>query len=157
MQRRLFWALLAVCAIADVGAQRRPQTRESHDLPPSDFIWHWGEAAEDLRRESADFHVAGIEAGFQCELKGRLLASSKGAHLRFSADEITGITAGLRKSFFFIFDASAMMNSLGRDLDWATLECARPNPTNTRRQADQREQFRQELDRRRERNSQTDD
>ena len=68
----------------------------------------------------SDFSIFGSEAGFRCDLKGKLRFGS-----RLSRMEIRKIESELRSSMSFISAVAWAMNDLDtrRELDWATLEC----------------------------------
>ena len=98
------------------------------NLPQNDFKWVWG-TEKDLenRRGSTDFSVVGFEASFRCDLTGRFSASSN-----YSMSEIRAFEDQLRNgSGFFIQNAAVTMNNLelNRQLRWAELDCAKPEPT----------------------------
>jgi hypothetical protein len=153
--------VLAASAIAAAAAQAQvEQTREFHKLPENDFTWNWGKALQDVDRESPGFRAQGFEAEFQCELKGRLLANSKGAYQRIKPREFADTAKDLRLSIFFVWDATAMMNGFERALDWATLVRAKreiQSEGNPQRKTDEKQKIQRELDRRRGQEARADD
>ena len=99
------------------------------NLPQNDFTWTWGDQRS-VRRGINDFSIFGSEAGFRCDLKGKLRFGS-----RLSRMDIRGIESDLRSSMFFVRAAANAMNDLEarRELGWATLECERPQPAEKKR------------------------
>lgn len=91
-------------------------------LPADDFTWIWGTRRERIGRGS-DFSILGGEGGFRCELDGRLSPSSS-----WSTSEIRRFENDLRGSLGFIQEAANAMYIMDqqRQLDWARLDCARP-------------------------------
>ena len=89
------------------------------NLPQNDFTWTWGDQRSG-RRGIDDFSIFGSEAGFRCDLKGKLRFGS-----RLSRMDIRTIESDLRSSMSFISAVARAMNDLDarRELDWATLEC----------------------------------
>lgn len=91
-------------------------------LPDNDFTWTWGDQRTGGMIE--DFSVSGAEAGFRCDLTGKLrLGSMSGREIRALEDQLRG-------SIFFVRNAANAMNALDLrgELDWATLECVQPKP-----------------------------
>jgi hypothetical protein len=113
------------------------------NLPRNDFTWMWGDSQDTTRRRVSDFSVTGGEAGFSCNLIGKLRISS-----RWSRSDIRQLESDLRASMFFVQSAANTMNVLDRrrELEWATLDCTKPAQT----EADE-EREQQRLDRARER------
>ena len=94
------------------------------NLPREDFIWRWAHAADEAWRIGPeDFEVRGGEAPFQCVLTGKL---SPGSHL--TEQDLRDMQYQLQGSLFFVQESANMMNELDimRDLDWAVLDCKRP-------------------------------
>jgi hypothetical protein len=141
-------ALLA--AAAAVAAQA--QLRMPMQLPENDFVWAWGRAQRptaDARRGIGDFTIYGNEGGFRCELSVRLGIASG-----LSNTETRGLEAELRASLFFIQDAAYAMNELDyyNSLDWAILDCKKPESNETEDELAEREaKARERAERRRER------
>ena len=122
-------------------------------LPRDDFTWRWGNWERETRSRVEDFSVNGGEAGFRCELTGRL-----GPGSRMSTREIRQMEMDLSVSLYFIQAAASAMNILDRqlDLDWAELACLKPegtdDPEATQERVDRaREKAVQEMLERRER------
>lgn len=92
-------------------------------LPQSDFTWHWGEPAADRPLSSHDFQANGGEGGFNCTLTGALRLGT-----RYSPSDIRQMQSELSISLYFIQAAANTMNQLDfeRQLDWAVLDCRRP-------------------------------
>lgn len=90
-------------------------------LPRDDFTWTWGELRE--FRLSTDFDLVGVEAGFRCELTGRLSPSS-----RMSQTELRTFESELSSSLYFIRATAEAMYVLDyeRELEWAQLACIKP-------------------------------
>ena len=99
------------------------------NLPQNDFTWTWGDR-NSTRRGIEDFSIFGSEAGFRCDLTGKLRLGS-----RLSRMDIRGIESDLRSSMFFVRAAVNAMNDLEaqRELGWATLECEKPQPAEKKR------------------------
>jgi hypothetical protein len=93
-------------------------------LPQDDFVWNWGDV--ERRRGIEDFSVAGNEGRFRCELAGAF-----GPGSRLTSADARQLENELRSSLFFIQAAAQAMYVLDsrRDLDWATLDCQEPEPT----------------------------
>jgi hypothetical protein len=97
------------------------------NLPQNDFTWQWGDWDESRRRGgSEDFSMTGAEGGFRCELTGRLSPSSRMTELG-----IRELENELQGSLYFIQAAAYAMNELdrARNIDWAELNCVKPQPT----------------------------
>jgi hypothetical protein len=94
------------------------------NLPRNDFIWTWG-IGNSVGEGYHDFSIIGSEGGFRCELMGKLRVGS-----RLSRMDIMELERSIRDSMSFIQAATNAMYALeGRgELEWATLECARPEP-----------------------------
>lgn len=92
-------------------------------LPQGDFAWRWGR--EERIGRFGDFSVTGGEQEFRCQLKGKLLGST------LSTVEIRQMENDLAGSLYFIQEATNTMNVLDQrgELDWATLDCTKPQPT----------------------------
>jgi hypothetical protein len=96
------------------------------NLPQNDFTWHWGDWDESNTRRTEDFSMTGGEAGFSCELTGRLSPSS-----RMTERDIRELENDLQGGLYFIQAAAYTMNELdrARNIDWAELSCVKPQPT----------------------------
>lgn len=117
-------------------------------LPENDFVWVWGRQAE-ARRGISDMKIYGTEGGFRCELEAR---TGMGAGL--SRSETRELAAELRASLFFIQDSAYSMNRLESYgyLDWAILDCKKPEGNETEDELAEREaKARERAERRRER------
>ncbi|HEX7079748.1 MAG TPA: hypothetical protein VF329_01885 [Gammaproteobacteria bacterium] len=92
-------------------------------LPQKDFTWQWGNPVE--ARGSNDFSTQGSEAGFRCDLRGALRLGS-----RMTTMDVRALERELGVSLYFIQAATNAMNTLDyqRELDWAVLECTKPEP-----------------------------
>lgn len=144
MVNRSLTIAAAVCACAlwhgDVSAQFLPAI-----LPNNDFRWQWGDAdvVEQERRSLRSFSSSGHEAGFNCQLTGALRPGS-----RIEDIDLRRLESELGISLYFIQAATRVMNDLDyqRDLDWAVLDCKRPEARERSPEAQQ-----ERLDRLRER------
>jgi hypothetical protein len=96
------------------------------NLPKDDFTWNWGDLERSKDKRFADFDANGGEEGFRCTLEGKLSAGS-----RMSPSEIRQLENDLGASLYFIEAATNAMNTLDyqRQLDWAILDCDKPEPT----------------------------
>lgn len=96
------------------------------NLPRDDFTWNWGDLERARDRKFTDFDVNGGEDGFRCTLEGKL---SAGSHM--TPAEIRDMENELGSSLYFIEASTNAMNNLDyqRQLDWATLDCDKPEPT----------------------------
>ena len=87
----------------------------------------WRHGCRVPRTEEAD-HLAvfGNEGGFGCDLTGKLRISS-----RMTRMDIRNLESELRGQMNFIQTVAYRMNSLDaqRELEWATLECKKPEPS----------------------------
>lgn len=123
-----------------------------YTLPKDDFRWNWGNIGPDDRMGLADIEVSGSEGIFRCDLSARTRASSI-----LGPTDFRQIENDLRARLDFIFAASEAMNYLDqtRSLDWAVLDCKRPEEqpvdadTSAQRQNEAREKMLRELERRR--------
>ena len=122
-------------------------------LPSKDFTWHWGTSdAEERARGHADFNVNGHDQGFECDLTAKLHPSST-----MSISDVRDAEMQLREAFEFVRAASEYMQYLDyqRDLDWAILDCKRPQPEQAteeeklERETKARERMQREVERRR--------
>ncbi len=104
-------------------------------LPQDDFTWSWGDQNSSVGRLE-DFSVFGSDQGFRCDLNGKLRVTST-----LSRTEIRQLESELRESMFFIQTAANTMYAMEqrRDLDWATLVCARPQRDEDQEKRDARE------------------
>jgi hypothetical protein len=125
------------------------------NLPRNDFVWRWGDTEEvSGARRTEDFAASGVEASFRCDLKGRLSPSS-----RMTEVDVRQLENELQGSLYFIQAAAYAMNELdlARNLDWAELNCVKPqaterDPEETQEKVDRaREKAVQEMLERRER------
>jgi hypothetical protein len=96
------------------------------NLPKDDFTWNWGNLERSKDRRFTDFMSSGSEEGFRCTLEGKLSAGS-----RMAPSDIRQLENDLSTSLYFIEAAVDAMNTLDyeRQLDWATLDCDKPEPT----------------------------
>jgi len=124
-----------------------------YQLPKNNFIWRWGDSREDGKQTGfPDLDMQGTESGFQCHLTARFRASST-----LSPSDTRQIRDDLRTRLDFIYSVSQEMNYLDqmRSLDWATLDCKHPEPTElsaekkAERETAAREKMLRELERRR--------
>ena len=121
-------------------------------LPQNDFTWTWGDP-ERAANKFEDFSMRGGEGGFNCELAGGLSPVS-----RLTRMDVRQLEDELRQNMFFVQAASNLMYQLDarRDIEWATLACAKPQTTRDQdeearaeREARALERARRELERRR--------
>lgn len=124
-----------------------------YQLPKNNFIWRWGMSREDGKQTGfPDVDVQGTESGFFCHLTARFRVSST-----LSPMDMRQIESDLRTRLDFIYYVSQEMNYLDqtRSLDWATLDCKHPEPTQlseekkAERETAAREKMLRELERRR--------
>lgn len=135
--------LLANVAVGQLGM---------YTLPQDDFRWNWGDVGPDDKPGMADIQVSGTESVFRCELSARTRPSSV-----LGPTDYRQLENDLRTRLDFIFAVSEAMNYLDqtRNLDWAVLDCKRPEEqpvdaaTSEKRQNDAREKMLRELERRR--------
>lgn len=92
------------------------------NLPQNDFTWTWGDQRS-AGRGFGDISIFGVDAGFRCDLTGKLRSGSG-----LSRMELRELENDLRASTFFVQAAANAMNDLDvrRELDWAKLECKKP-------------------------------
>ena len=95
------------------------------NIPENDFTWTWGNRRAANRGGQEDFSVFGSDAGFRCDLRGRLSVGSMGTVSRFDMRELE---SSIRNYQRFIVAAATRMNELEAqgELQWATLACAKP-------------------------------
>jgi hypothetical protein len=148
------WALI-IAASVGVSASSLAQIPGLYQLPKNDFVWNWGRgAAEGAGGGFEDFTVNGNEAGFRCELRGRLRPSS-----RYTPNDMRALESELRGRLDFIYASSNAMNQLDQQLllEWARLSCELPKDAESTpeekadREAKAKEKMQREIDRRRER------
>lgn len=94
------------------------------NLPQNDFMWTWGRNVD--AGGITDFSMIGNERAFRCNLMGRLRVGS-----RLSRNDVRQLENSIRDNLSFVRAATnAMYNLESRgELDWATLECVTPEPT----------------------------
>jgi len=144
-------APITAAAIAVLTATAAHAQFGYYQLPKNDFTWNWGDA-ERKAGKFEDFMVNGSEGGFNCELTGKLSGAS-----RMTPSDLHTLEDQLRSRLDFIYASSSVMNQLdqSRDLDWARLQCAKPEakPLSSQEKADKeakaREKMQREIDRRR--------
>jgi len=133
------------------------QVRFPMQLPENDFVWTWGRAngLDDRRRFAEDFSVVGGEAGFRCELAGKM-SLARGS----TVTEMRDLENRLQTSLFFIQDTATLMYELDyyNDLDWAVLDCKKQEANETEADLQEREdKARERAERARERRRARDD
>lgn len=115
---------MAAAALVACGTYGAAHAQFGFNLPPDDFTWTWGSSFDESRRGLSDFSARGSESGFNCDLTGKLRVSS-----RYTPADIRQLENDLRVSMFFIQSAANTLNVLDqrRELDWAVLECIKPD------------------------------
>lgn len=144
-------ALAALALIAGFAASIA-HAQFGYTLPKDDFVWNWGRNPEEANTRFEDFSVSGGEAGFRCELTGKVGLSG-----RMSASDIRALEEALRARLDFIYAASNYMNQLEREnlIDWARLACEKPEAApsteedKAERESRAREKMQREIERRR--------
>lgn len=129
-------AVLIACVLASPAIDAQPNVPRIVQLPSDDFVWSWGTAARVEDRARPDFEIVGIEASFRCELTGGFRPASRMRdyyNLREFEQELSS-------SFEFIQDATRALNSLYQrnELDWAIMDCIKPEGEETQDAADDR-------------------
>lgn len=145
------FALVAAAAVAGLAASSAHAQFGNYQLPQNDFVWNWG-TNPDRQIGFEDFSVTGGEGGFHCELKGKVHPGGQ-----LTPTQLHQLEDALRSRIDFIYASSNYMNQLDqqRELDWAKLSCAKPQPTPSTaqekadREAKAREKMQHEIDRRR--------
>lgn len=114
-------ALIAAGFASAAGAQLG-----TYQLPNNNFVWRWGDENGRAVSRAEDLQVNGGEAGFRCDLTA---AISPASHL--TPTEVRQIQQRLATAIDFIYQSTMLMNDMKaqRQIDWATLSCARPEPT----------------------------
>jgi hypothetical protein len=141
-------ALATIAALAESAAH----AQFGYTLPKDDFIWNWGRNPEEIATRFEDFSVTGGEAGFRCELTGKVGFSG-----RLSPSDIRALEEELRTRLDFIYAAARYMNDLDRQnlIEWARLACEKPEPTpsteeeKAEREARAKDKMQREIERRR--------
>ena len=125
---RFHTRLAAAFAVALFSLGAHAQFSGLVTLPSSDFTWRWGNWDRELSRRVNDFDITGHEASFRCELTAGLRPSS-----RMTREDVRAIENELQGSLYFIQEAAHTLNILDqqRDLEWAELACAKPQPAET--------------------------
>ncbi len=110
------------------------------NLPQNDFTWTWGDQRSAGRRID-DFSIFGYEGVFRCELTGKLRLGS-----RLSRMDVRELESDLRASSYFVRAAANAMNDLDarRELEWATLECEKPQAAEEDQEDQEEREERQE-------------
>jgi hypothetical protein len=92
-------------------------------LPETDFTWIWGNLERARGRE--DLSIRSADSGFQCTLKAGYAPGS-----RLTMEQERELENQLTTALYFIQESAYTMNALEqrRDIDWATLNCVRPEP-----------------------------
>lgn len=108
-------------------------------LPENDFVWTWGRGQRqgaDARRGIEDFNVIGNDGGFRCQLTGKMSISAG-----LGSSETRALEEQLRSSLFFIQDSAYTMNQYDsyRYIDWAVLDCKKPEANETEADLAERE------------------
>jgi len=124
----------------------------TYQIPNNNFIWRWGDENGRNIHRAEDLEVSGTEAGFRCDLTA---AISPASHL--SPTEVRQIASQLATAIDFIYKSTMLMNDMHaqRQIDWATLSCARPEatPSSEAEKAEHeqkaREKMQKEIDKRR--------
>ena len=158
MQSPKRFALVAAAAVAGLAASAVHAQLGYYQLPQNDFVWNWG-VHGDRPVGFEDFDVTGGEGGFHCTLKGKLSGGSQ-----MTPTQLKQLEDQLRARLDFIYATSNYMNELDRqrELDWAKLSCAKPQPTpataeeKANRESKAREKMQKEIERRRAHQPQTD-
>ena len=93
------------------------------NLPRNDFTWTWGDSIENIETRLSDLSANGSEGGFNCDLTAKLRPGS-----RYTPSDVRQVENDLRVSLYFIQETANMMNLLDqrREIDWAVLDCKRP-------------------------------
>ena len=120
------------------------------NLPQYDFTWTWGRDVDAGGID--DFSMIGNDGFFRCALTGRLRVGS-----RLSRNDVRQLEDSIRNDLSFVRAANNAMYTLESrgELDWATLDCAKPQPTEAdqakrdEREARAREKAARERERRR--------
>jgi hypothetical protein len=148
------WILIVAAAVA-APAISRAQLPGLYQLPKNDFTWNWGRGAvEGAGGGFEDFSVNGHEAGFRCQLTGRMRPSSQ-----YTPADMRALETELQSRLDFIYASSTLMNQLDQQLllDWARLSCELPEEKEStpeekaEREAKAREKMQREIERRRQR------
>lgn len=128
-------ALISPAVLAQISIPGAPRIVQ---LPSDDFVWSWGSAARVEDRERPDFEIIGIEQSFRCELEGSFRRASR---LR-DYYNLREFEQGLSSSFEFIQDATRALNYYYQtnELDWAIMNCVKPEGVETEESAEERQQ-----------------
>ncbi len=127
-----------VAAVATVaGTTAVAQFGLPMQLPKENFVWAWGRTqGADGRSGFEDFNIIGSDGGFRCQLTGKMsIASGLGR------TEVRALEEQLRASLFFIQESAYTMNTYDsyRYIDWAILDCKKPESTETENDLAERE------------------
>ncbi|HMB72655.1 MAG TPA: hypothetical protein VKQ06_03720 [Gammaproteobacteria bacterium] len=125
-------------------------------MPENDFVWTWGRSTGlESRRSREDFSVIGNEAGFRCELTGRM-SLARGS----DPTQMRELENQLQTSLFFIQESARLMYQFDvhREIDWAMLDCKKPESDETEADLrDREDRARERAERARERRRARDD
>ena len=120
------------------GGLAAAQVRLPMQLPENDFVWTWGRTngLDDRRRFAEDFAVVGVEAGFRCDLTGKM-SLARGA----TTTEMRDLESRLQTSLFFIQDTATLMYELDyyNQIEWAVLDCKKQEANETEADLQERE------------------
>ena len=128
MRRRYLSVIVAVVATV-TGTAALAQFGLPMQLPQDDFVWAWGRMqGREGRSGFPDFDVVGTDGPFRCQLTGKLSLSSG-----LGRTEARNLEQQLRASMLFIQETAYTMNNYDsyRYLDWAILDCKKPESTET--------------------------
>lgn len=101
----------------------------AYQLPQSDFTWTWGGRRNP--RDFEDISVIGSDTGFRCTLDVKLRVGT-----RLTRMDTRSIESDLRGAINFVQSVNFQMNELDarREIDWAVLECEKPQPRERERE-----------------------
>jgi hypothetical protein len=148
------WVLIVAASVA-APFTSPAQVPGLYQLPKNDFTWNWGRGAvEGAGGGFEDFSVNGSEAGFRCQLTGRMRPSSS-----HTPADMRALETELQGRLDFIYASSTLMNQLDQQLllEWARLSCELPEQKEStpeekaEREAKAKEKMQREIDRRRQR------
>lgn len=133
------FSLLAslLVALASMAASAQlPNPFYRVQLPDEDFVWPWGAPRSPENRQRPDFSVQGGEQGFYCTAEGAFRPASRMSdfeNLRAFEMELTG-------SLYFVQNVTNLFNFYyrERELDWAVLDCAKPENEETDEEVQER-------------------
>lgn len=134
------FSLLATVLVALLSMEAQAQLPNPFyrvQLPDTDhFVWPWGTPNRVEERERPDFSVQGGEDGFYCTAEGAFRPGSRMSDF----SNRRAFEMELTSSLYFVQNVTAIFNFYYRErvLDWAVLDCSKPENLETEEETQER-------------------